>query len=82
MPLPAHVRRQIRYRQLARKVRFIPNSEPKAPMQHDPIVIHDDHLNPDCRDGKHAACRGDAWCDIDDESASCDCSCHTETSAA
>ena len=47
-----------------------------------PTVIHDDHLNPDCRDGKHAACNGDAWCDVDDERAGCDCPCHAQTSGA
>jgi len=51
-------------------------------MQDDPITIRDDHLNPDCRDGKHPACNGDAWCDVDDEPAGCDCACHAESGAA
>jgi len=34
------------------------------------------HLNPDCEAGKHAACRGDAWCFVEDTGVSCGCSCH------
>lgn len=34
-------------------------------------------LNPDCRDGKHRACAGDAW-DLDtDQPADCSCGCHS-----
>lgn len=28
-------------------------------------------MNPDCRDGKHAACRGDAWDDDTDTETTC-----------
>lgn len=35
--------------------------------------------NPDCRDGKHPACNGDAW-DFDRDSPTpCECPCHWET---
>lgn len=34
------------------------------------------NLNPDCRDGKHPACRGDAWDDDTDAETTCACSCH------
>ena len=33
-------------------------------------------LNPDCRDGKHAACAGDGWETLTDEPATCPCECH------
>lgn len=33
-------------------------------------------LNPDCREGKHKACRGDAWDNVLDEPADCGCECH------
>lgn len=36
-------------------------------------------LNPDCRDGKHAACGGDAWSDELDQRVACGCSCHGTT---
>ena len=35
-------------------------------------------INPDCRDGKHPACNGDAWDDDTDLPAACECSCHSE----
>lgn len=34
-------------------------------------------LNPDCRDGKHPACRGDALDDDTDTITDCQCPCHT-----
>jgi hypothetical protein len=36
----------------------------------------DEHLNPDCDQGKHAACAGDAWDLVADELTTCDCECH------
>lgn len=33
-------------------------------------------ISPDCRDGKHHACRGDAWSHTLDEPSPCACSCH------
>ena len=33
-------------------------------------------VNPDCRDGKHRACRGDAWDAEKDAPAECGCACH------
>jgi hypothetical protein len=33
-------------------------------------------LNPDCRDGKHATCHGDAWDVERDEECPCGCPCH------
>lgn len=48
---------------------------PVAPSKFDrPAVIA-----PDCRDGKHQACIGDAWSTVDDAPAPCDCACHWET---
>lgn len=36
-----------------------------------------DLLSPDCRDEfKHRACSGDAWDDIEDLPAACECPCH------
>lgn len=35
-----------------------------------------DHLNPDCREGKHRACTGDAWDNEADELCACECACH------
>lgn len=37
-------------------------------------------LSPDCRDGKHRACRGDAWNHTLDEPALCACPCHEPAS--
>lgn len=34
-------------------------------------------MNPDCRDGKHTASRGDAWDDTTDTETDCSCPCHT-----
>jgi hypothetical protein len=38
----------------------------------------DDHLGPDCRDGKHRACTGGAWCMTADRPVPCVCPCHGE----
>lgn len=38
--------------------------------------------NPDCRDGKHAACRGGAWDFEVDEPVACSCDCHRDTHAS
>ncbi|GAA2237574.1 hypothetical protein GCM10010401_07200 [Rarobacter faecitabidus] len=35
-------------------------------------------MNPDCAQGKHAACTGDAWNEIADELTACDCDCHQD----
>lgn len=35
-----------------------------------------DILSPDCRDGKCAACTGDAWNNTTDQGCACDCACH------
>lgn len=32
--------------------------------------------NPDCRDGKHHACAGDAWDEETDQPTRCACVCH------
>ncbi len=36
-------------------------------------------MNPDCEQGKHIACAGDAWDTTTDEPTSCSCSCHQST---
>jgi hypothetical protein len=46
------------------------------------LLVLDRHLNPDCRDGKHAACRADAWCTVIDASAECSCPCHSLATVA
>jgi hypothetical protein len=33
-------------------------------------------LNPDCWNGKHSACAGDAWNTAADAPTECECSCH------
>lgn len=33
-------------------------------------------VSPDCREAKHRACSGDAWDDIEDRPAACECPCH------
>ncbi len=33
-------------------------------------------MNPDCRDGKHAACSGDGWDTATDCYTPCPCACH------
>lgn len=38
-----------------------------------------EHLGPDCRDGKHSACVGDAWSVADDAATPCTCPCHWDT---
>lgn len=38
-------------------------------------------INPDCRDGKHRACHGDAWDVARDVPTTCDCECHDWKSA-
>jgi hypothetical protein len=35
-------------------------------------------VGPDCRDGKHRACRGDAWDTRTDQPAVCGCGCHCD----
>lgn len=35
-------------------------------------------LNPECRDGKHRNCGGDAWNDDVDKQVLCECECHQE----
>lgn len=35
-----------------------------------------DILSPDCRDGKCAACTGDAWNNTTDQPCACECACH------
>lgn len=38
-----------------------------------------DRVSPDCRDEfKHRACTGDAWNDVEDRPARCECPCHEE----
>lgn len=37
--------------------------------------------SPDCRDGKHQACVGDAWSPAEDAQTLCECSCHWDTIA-
>lgn len=39
-------------------------------------------LGPDCREGKHHACRGDAWDHQADTLTDCTCTCHEETNPA
>lgn len=34
-------------------------------------------INPECRDGKHLNCGGDAWDDHTDAPTDCECHCHT-----
>lgn len=34
------------------------------------------YVNPDCWNGKHRACAGDAWNEEADAPTSCECSCH------
>jgi hypothetical protein len=41
-----------------------------------------DTLNPDCRDGKHPACNGDAWDFALDGPCSCTCDCHADEETA
>lgn len=38
-------------------------------------------MNPDCRDGKHAACNGDGWDYDADEPVRCRCACHAGPSS-
>lgn len=33
-------------------------------------------VSPDCRDGNHQKCYGDAWNDAADEPCRCGCACH------
>lgn len=35
-----------------------------------------ERINPDCTQGKHPACNEDAWDDITDQPARCECPCH------
>ena len=35
-----------------------------------------ERVSPDCRDGKHRACVGDAWDVEADTPADCECDCH------
>lgn len=37
--------------------------------------------NPDCRDGKHRACAGDAWDYETDQRVWCRCKCHDKEEA-
>jgi hypothetical protein len=41
-----------------------------------------DAINPDCLDGKHAACSGTAWSDDLDVLTDCLCDCHNTTTDA
>jgi hypothetical protein len=38
-------------------------------------------MNPDCRDGKHAACSGTGWDMELDEERTCPCTCHQGATA-
>jgi hypothetical protein len=38
-------------------------------------------FNPDCAEGKHRACRGDAWDSLLDMVTDCVCECHEEGAA-
>lgn len=40
------------------------------------------HRNPECRDGKHLNCGGDAWDDKKDCPTVCECFCHYESGEA
>jgi hypothetical protein len=46
-------------------------------------AVEDGHpgpwLNPDCWNGKHQACAGDAWNGMTDEPSPCQCTCHRTT---
>lgn len=44
------------------------------------LVTHQP-IDPDCRDGKHGACRGEAWNDTLDTYGPCHCHCHTRSTA-
>lgn len=44
--------------------------------------IRVDILSPDCRDGKCAACIGDAWDDVKDQGSDCQHACHGGSAAA
>lgn len=35
-------------------------------------------ISPDCGEGKHRACTGDAWDHYNDQPAPCECDCHLE----
>ena len=35
-------------------------------------------IDPDCRDGKHAACIGAAWDEMGDHIVDCECNCHAK----
>lgn len=35
-----------------------------------------DRIDPDCVAGKHRACRGEAWGEVNDRPAPCECPCH------
>jgi len=39
-------------------------------------------IDPDCRDGKHANCRGYGWDTDTDTPTSCPCSCHARKETA
>lgn len=39
-------------------------------------------VNPDCRDGKHHACAGDAWDFDTDQPDDCSCTCHAAAALA
>ncbi len=41
----------------------------------------DIHIGPDCLNGKHRACRTEAWCLTEDEPAFCECECHDDEQA-
>jgi hypothetical protein len=49
-----------------------------SPYTDEPLYGRRSTLNPDCRDGKHRACRGDAWDDIRDTATLCTCGCHDD----
>lgn len=38
-------------------------------------------MNPDCKSGKHAACRADSWDDKLDQPTTCSCTCHDDRKA-
>lgn len=45
-------------------------------------VIAPQHINPDCVNGKHHACNGDAWDFTNDLECLCECACHGQADAA
>ncbi|PPH51217.1 hypothetical protein [Rathayibacter sp. AY1E1] len=87
-PVPFHVRETERILnglgEVVREIRVDVHDAPPSDARPEPApapALVPVPLNPECEAGKHGSCFMDAWDDVEDAPALCECPCHTERSA-